>query len=92
MPTRYHIHVSHTRSLTFDAPEDMSRAEVYALLEAQAEKLLNQGSPQVRIEDSFEVGLRAVRGAPRRILRVNDSRDAITEEETRWADSPEGQE
>lgn len=89
MPTRYRISVTAAREVTFDAPDGMPLGDVHELIGAQAENLLKEVYPSYRVLDSFQVTLEAVQKAPARILRVTDAGDAITEEETLWADHPQ---
>lgn len=84
MPTRYEVVIQITQELTFDAPDDMGRREVKILLEKKAKNFLKLEEFQIQILSGDKVSLAEAKGAPKDVLRVNDDRTNLTDEETGW--------
>ncbi len=84
MPTRYEVVIQITQELEFDVPDDMDRREVKILLEKKAKNFLKLEELQIQILSSDKVSLEEAKGAPKEVLRVNDDRTNLTDEDTDW--------
>jgi hypothetical protein len=88
MPKRYEIDLALKQHVSVDVPDDMSDADLERLLrDGEGVRLLQDYGHGLMIDWEWTpVSMDKVREAPRALLRVNDARRKLTDEEVEWCE------